>query len=55
MHPFHADSSQNYGFCLEEENYINITSDPSLKVQFPRKSYIKLALEGSCLSSAGKL
>jgi hypothetical protein len=32
---------QNYDFCLEEGNYIDIISDTPLKVRFPRKSYIE--------------
>jgi hypothetical protein len=41
MVPFHADSPSNYEFYPEdeEENYIDIISDTSLKVQFPRKSH----------------
>jgi hypothetical protein len=37
--PFHADLPQNDDFSLEEEeeDYIDIISDTSLKVQFPRK------------------
>jgi hypothetical protein len=37
--PFHADLPQNDDFSLqdEEEDYIDIISDISLKVQFPRK------------------
>jgi hypothetical protein len=41
MDPFHADSPQNYDFSLEEGNYIDIISDPPVKVRFPRKSYIE--------------
>jgi hypothetical protein len=40
--PFHVYSPQNYDFSLfEEENYIYTISDISLKVQFPRNSYIE--------------
>jgi hypothetical protein len=42
MNPFHADSSQNYDFSLEEkENYIDIISDTSSKFHFSRNSYVE--------------
>jgi hypothetical protein len=38
--PFHVDSHQNYDSSVEEkENYIDIKSRTSLKVQFPRMPY----------------
>jgi hypothetical protein len=39
--PYDAGSPQNYEFSPEEENYTDIISDTSLKVQFPRKSYME--------------